>query len=96
MHVPPPPPSKIAAHAEIPPQLDELVLACLAKSPDDRPPGVHAMIEVLATLAESLRWSQVDAKNWWQEKGELAALTLVDSAQQSTRRLIEYATRSTK
>jgi hypothetical protein len=38
----------------------------------------------------------VDAKNWWQEKGELAALRLVDSAQQSTRRLIEHATRSTK
>jgi hypothetical protein len=73
-----------------------MVLACLAKSPDDRPPGVHAMIELLATLGESLPWSQMDAKKWWQEKGELAALELVDDAQQSTRRLIEHATRSTK
>lgn len=49
----PPPPSALAG-APLPRALDDLVLACLAKSPDDRPASAEVAMADLARIAASL------------------------------------------
>ena len=50
----------------IPPELDDLVAACLEKSRSARPENILAVKEVLDRIAERERWSQQDAKAAWQ------------------------------
>jgi tRNA A-37 threonylcarbamoyl transferase component Bud32 len=52
-----------AAMQEIPAPLDELVLSCLQKDPQDRPPNMAAVIEVLDSLALANPWTQGNARN---------------------------------
>jgi eukaryotic-like serine/threonine-protein kinase len=44
---------------EVPPELDELILACLAKNPDDRPVGIHSVGTMLAEIASARGWPLV-------------------------------------
>ena len=52
----------------IPPELDALVLACLAKDPGDRPRDVEAVLAVLDPLASAHPWTREDAGRWWRER----------------------------
>ncbi len=61
----PPRLSEIATQP-IPPELDDLVAACLAKSRADRPETILAVKEVLDRIAERHRWTQADAKAAWE------------------------------
>lgn len=60
----PEPPSR---HSElgIPDEFDALMLACLAKSPDHRPPTADAIAARLASIALPTPWSQARARQWW-------------------------------
>lgn len=49
----------------IPAALDQLVLDCLAKHPDDRPQSVQEVLSRLDLLAEEKPWNQVEASAWW-------------------------------
>jgi serine/threonine-protein kinase len=49
----PEPPSSVTDRT-IPPALEELVLACLAKRPEDRPPSASALSQGLAQVAREL------------------------------------------
>jgi DNA-binding NtrC family response regulator len=49
----------------IPPGLDALVAALLAKNPDDRVGSASELREALAALPLPLRWTQHDARQWW-------------------------------
>ena len=49
----------------IPAGLDELVLACLAKNPADRPQTARELSRRLGQLAEAEGWSQERARDWW-------------------------------
>ncbi|HEU4523713.1 MAG TPA: hypothetical protein VFR62_01755, partial [Gemmatimonadales bacterium] len=49
----PEPPSSVTDRT-IPPALEELVLACLAKRPEDRPPSASALSQGLAAVAREL------------------------------------------
>jgi serine/threonine-protein kinase len=49
----PEPPSRVGDRP-IPPQFDELVLACLAKQPEDRPPSASVLSQRLAQLGREL------------------------------------------
>ena len=60
----PPRLSEVAAQP-IPPELDELVAACLEKSRESRPANILVVKEVLDRIAERIRWSQSDAKSAW-------------------------------
>jgi serine/threonine protein kinase len=50
---PPPPPSSMAPQP-VPHALDELVLRCIAKTPDERPPSAAAVAAELSWLASAL------------------------------------------
>jgi serine/threonine-protein kinase len=49
----------------VPAALEELVLACLAKSPDARPPSAQALGEKLEALELGERWTVAEANAWW-------------------------------
>ena len=53
------------AEVEVPLELDELVAACLAKQPEERPQSMAAINEKLDHLAVALPWSQEDARRSW-------------------------------
>jgi serine/threonine-protein kinase len=63
------PPSSRSAKG-VPEELDAIVLACLAKEPEQRP---RTMAEVRARLARvplETPWTELDAERWWREHGE--------------------------
>jgi len=49
----------------VPPDLERIVLSCLAKQPEDRPRSAAALDQQLAA-AEVERWSDADAQKWWE------------------------------
>ncbi len=53
---------------DVPEALDELVLACLAKSPDDRPPSAAALAQALDAV-EIAPWGEAQAAEWWMANG---------------------------
>jgi hypothetical protein len=61
------PPRVAAAAAQpVPVELDLLVTACLEKDREDRPQNVAGMIEALDALAAEHRWTQREAREWWE------------------------------
>ena len=59
----PVPPSRRMAHP-VDPGLDDLVMACLAKAPADRPAGAAELARRLADLPIPV-WSEDQAREWW-------------------------------
>lgn len=66
LYAPPERPSARTARP-IPPGLDALILACLAKSPDERPPSIEALDAALAALEADAPWRREDALRWWRQ-----------------------------
>ena len=60
----PDPPSTRTSLA-IPPELERLVMQCLAKRPADRPPTMEAVAERLANSRVE-PWTSADARAWWE------------------------------
>lgn len=52
--------------APLPAKLDELVLSCLAKSPDDRPASAYAIARALREMNLG-DWTEAQAKAWWEK-----------------------------
>jgi serine/threonine-protein kinase len=48
----------------VPPSLDRVVLACLAKKPEDRPRNAAELVRLLATV-DVEPWTQAEAMEWW-------------------------------
>jgi DNA-binding NtrC family response regulator len=63
----PPPPSKLA-RAAIPERLDEIVLACLAKAPAQRPSSAIALWQQLGDVKLAMPWTAERAESWWREQ----------------------------
>ena len=55
----------------IPPALEELVLACLAKRPDQRPQGAAELAASLAAV-EVEPWDEAQAAEWWKTRAPCA------------------------
>ena len=66
----------------IPPELDALVVACLAKDPDARPQSMAEVRRRLDEVPLARRWGQERAAAWWR----LHAPDLVSGAVAATRR----------
>ena len=64
IHTPPRPPSEIARSA-IPASLDQVILACLAKDPAQRPQTAGELSRRLTAVEGSERWSTATARVWW-------------------------------
>jgi tRNA A-37 threonylcarbamoyl transferase component Bud32 len=61
---PPEPPSS-RAEQDIPPEVEVLVLDCLAKDPGARPPTADELIRRLASLVLAPAWTADMAREWW-------------------------------
>jgi len=70
----PVPPSQ-RTELDIPPELDAAILACLAKSPDDRPASAQTLATLLATCPVREPWTEDRARHWWQQHLPAPALT---------------------
>jgi tRNA A-37 threonylcarbamoyl transferase component Bud32 len=62
---PPVPPSG-RVELEIPPAMDEVVLACLAKNPADRPANAAELATRLSAAMTEPVWTQEQAHRWWE------------------------------
>jgi serine/threonine protein kinase len=61
---PVPPPSQF--RADIPADLEAVVLRCLAKNPQDRYPNTASLARALDACADAPNWSPEHAALWWQ------------------------------
>ena len=53
----------------LPPDLERLILACLAKAPADRPADARALRAGLLACADAGAWSEEAARAWWRQHG---------------------------
>jgi serine/threonine-protein kinase len=60
------PPSK--HQADVPADLERVIIRCLAKRPEDCFQYVDSLEQALAQCAAADRWTQADASRWWREK----------------------------
>jgi serine/threonine-protein kinase len=60
----PVPPSQ-RSELEIPPALDRVILACLAKHPDQRPQTAGELSRLLAAAVSAEDWTEERAHRWW-------------------------------
>ena len=63
-HTPPDPPSSRTS-IRIPPDLDELVMSCLAKDRERRPSSAGDLLQRLDAIALAQPWSDARAREWW-------------------------------
>ena len=60
-----PVPASQRTEIEIPDALDQLILACLEKNPNDRPPTADVVAERLMAIATREAWTSEHARRWW-------------------------------
>ena len=58
------PPSKL--RRDVPQDLQQIIVRCLAKAPHERFPSVQALDEALARCKTANRWTPYHAAYWWQ------------------------------
>lgn len=69
LHLEPVPPSKRDdVEADIPSDLEAIVMRCLAKDPAGRPADARALAEALAACAAAGTWTEADARRWWSDR----------------------------
>ena len=61
------PPS--ARGLDVPADLEEALLACLAKDPGERPPSASDLRERLLACRDAGGWSRSEAEDWWDSNG---------------------------
>jgi eukaryotic-like serine/threonine-protein kinase len=59
--------------ADVPADLEHVILRCLAKSPEDRFQDVDSLEQALAECAAANQWTQSHAARWWNENNQTTA-----------------------
>jgi serine/threonine-protein kinase len=90
LHTKPVPPSERAGR-ELPPELDALVLACLAKDAGDRPQSAADLARRLAAVPLERRWTEQDARAWWASRGCARARNQIEAAKTLPQRTMKVA-----
>jgi eukaryotic-like serine/threonine-protein kinase len=67
IHTPPEPPSRYSAFM-VPHDLEQVVLACLAKRPSDRPQSTRELSDRLGQCDLESPWTREDARRWWETR----------------------------
>ncbi len=67
--------------ADVPADLECVILRCLAKSPEDRFQDVDSLEQALAECAAADRWTRWHAASWWRENDQTVAMPQVISAE---------------
>jgi serine/threonine-protein kinase len=62
-----PDPPSVHLPKPLPPDLERLVLKCLAKEPSERPPSATALRDALLVCADASRYDRAAASAWWRE-----------------------------
>ena len=65
LHDVPVPPSR-RSELPVPAALDQLILACLAKKPEERPASAAALARALAAIDAGGQWDEELALRWWE------------------------------
>ena len=60
---PPPPSSRVGRR--ISPDLEQLVMQCLAKSPEDRPSSAEELEQLLSRCVSAQEWNFRESEKWW-------------------------------
>jgi serine/threonine-protein kinase len=68
LHTPPEPPSKRTGSA-VSEDLEQLLLACLAKDADDRPQSARELQTRLSACGDAGSWDVEQAEQWWADNG---------------------------
>lgn len=63
-----PQPPSARTRQPISPELESLLLRCLAKSPADRPADAGELLRLLEACPATGIWTPADAANWWAER----------------------------
>jgi serine/threonine-protein kinase len=60
-------PTPLSAHGEldIPKPLEELVMSCLSRKPDNRVESASALLRALETMTQLSPWTNKSAEKWW-------------------------------
>lgn len=58
---------RVSQFVSVDKELDQLVSDCLERQPEARPQTAQAIIDRLQTIIGQDKWTQTDARNWWQQ-----------------------------
>jgi serine/threonine-protein kinase len=65
------PPRRVSELVDVPADLDDLVDACLAKDPAERPASAELIVERLEATGLAAQWKRSDARSWWADHAGL-------------------------
>jgi uncharacterized membrane protein YedE/YeeE len=64
--------------------LEDILMRCLAKRPEDRPPSARQLVAELESCASANLWSQREAERWWLEHAPTGIAVTVAAAAPQT------------